>query len=188
MLVLALTMLMFGDAQPVVDCAYDQKALMAEDIHAFDQTMHSGWRTLADKGCMTQAADLIKAWRARHGDLPADLAANVAWHEGQMRAAAGDDSGAITAFSASLSHPDPTFRDYAAATIAFLKRDHAALLAARAALVAEPKPEGWDAAAADYKAHYGETATWPDNLDKVDALIACYDQPYKTAYGCRPKT
>lgn len=180
--------LVAGGAQLKVDCAYDQKALVAEEIHAFDQTMHGGWRILADKGCMTQAADLIKAWRAGHGDLPADQMANVAWHEGQMRAAAGDDSGAITAFSASLSHPDPAFRDYAAATIAFLKRDHAGLLAARAALVAEPKPEGWDAAAADYKAHYGETAAWPDNLDKVDALIACYDQPYKTAYGCGPKT
>ena len=178
--------LAFGDgpAQDVSkrpDCTYDRPALLAEDVKAFDQDMHGGWRPLADRGCLREAADLIAAWRGAHPDLPAEQAMGIAWHEGQMRAAFGDNAGAIVDLSLSLKKPEPEMRDYAAATIAFLKHDRPGLLAARAALVAEPKPEGFDTAAADDK-----TLVWPLNLDVVDGLIACFDKPYKEAYGhCR---
>ena len=100
----------------------------------------------------------------------------IAWHEGQMRAAFGDNTGAIDDLSLSLKSPDPAFRDYVAATIAFLKHDRPGLLAARAALAAEPRPDGFDAAAADAKARYGQVVVWPINLDKVDGLIALLRQ------------
>ncbi len=177
--------LAFGDGSALPDCTYDRPALLAEDVKAFDQDMHGGWRPLADRGCLHEAADLIAAWRAVHTELPADRAMGMAWHEGQMRASFGDTAGAIADLSLSLKHPDPAFRDYAAATIAFLKHDRPGLLAARAALAAEPKPDGFEAAAADAKARYGEAVVWPLNLEKVDALIACFDKPYSAAYGCR---
>lgn len=187
MLVLGLMVLglaVGADALPA-DCPYDRPALLAEDVKAFDEDMHGGWRPLADRGCMREAADLIAAWRGAHPELPADRAMAIAWHEGQMRAAFGDTAGAIADLSVSLQSPDAAFRDYVAATIAFLKRDRPGLLAARAALAAEPKPDGFDAAAADAKARYGDLVVWPINLDKVDGLIACFDKPYKDAYGCR---
>jgi len=178
--------LAFGDARSEA-CVYDQKAFLAEGLEAFDQDVHVGWRSLADKGCLPEAADLIFTWRAAHADLPHDRVMEIAWHEGQMRAASSDTKGAISAMSLELENSDPAMRDYAAATIAFLKRDRAGLIAARARLAAEPKPEGWDAAAADFKARYGQTLVWPDNLDVVDGLIACYGKSYKLAYACRPK-
>ncbi|MGN6366365.1 hypothetical protein [Asticcacaulis taihuensis] len=66
----------------------------------------------------------------------------------------------------------------------FLNNDKPALLAARAQLLAEPKPEGWDEAVAELKAS-GETIQWPLNLEVVDGLILCFDKPYAEAYGCR---
>ena len=177
--------LAFGEGPAPADCTYDRAALLTEDVKAFDEDMQGGWRPLAAKGCTREAADLIAAWRAAHPDLPADRAMGIAWHEGQMRAAFGDNAGAIAALSLSLKSPDPSFRDYVTATIAFLKHDRPGLLAARAALVAEPKPDGFDAAAADAKARYGQVVAWPLNLEKVDGLIACFDKPYKEAYGCK---
>ncbi len=186
---LALGLMVFGlafaEGSTPPDCTYDRPALLAEGLKAFDQDLHGGWRPLADKGCLREAADLIAAWRAAHPDLSAEQAMGIAWHEGQMRAAFGDNAGAIADLSLSLKKPEPEMRDYVAATIAFLKHDRPGLLAARAALVAEPKPDGFDAAAADARAH-GDVVTWPLNLDKVDGLIACFDKPYKEAYGCRP--
>ncbi len=188
MLVLGLMVLglAVGEGSVPPDCTFDRSALLAEDVKTFDGDMHGGWRPLAEKGCMREAADLIAAWRAAHPDLPADRAMGIAWHEGQMRASFGDTAGAIADLSLSLKHPDPAFRDYVVATIAFLKHDRPGLLAARAALAAEPKPDGFDAAAADARARYGDVVVWPINLDKVDGLIACFDKPYKAAYGCRP--
>ena len=75
-------------------------------------------------------------------------------------------------------------RDYAAATVAFLRMTRPALLAARAKLVAEPKPDGWDEAVAELKAS-GETVLWPLNLEVVDGMILCFDKPYAEAYDCR---
>lgn len=162
------------------DCAYDRAALLALDYKGFD---HEGWRPLAaTDGCKQAAADLIRDYREAHANLSVDDRRSLIWHEGQMRAAFGDYAGAIPLFSA--DNPDPAMRDYAAATVAFLKHDKPALLAARAQLIAEPKPEGWDEAVAELKAS-GETIQWPLNLEVVDGLILCFDKPYAEAYDCR---
>lgn len=186
---IALGLVALASGVQAADCSHDDKALLALDYAAFDQDMHGGWRPIAAvKGCEPVAADLIKAWRGAHPALDPDDLATLDWHEGQMRAVFGDYDGAVPLIAVSLGNPDEAMQHYTAATIAFLKRDKSALVAARAALAATPKPEGWDQAAADYKARYGEAPTWPDNLDVVDGLIACFDRPYAEAYGaCRPK-
>ena len=165
------------------DCAYNPAQLLAMDYKAFD---HDGWRPLAAiAGCESKAADLIRDYREAHADLLADDRRSLIWHEGQMRAAFGDYEGAIPLLS--VDNPDPAMRDYAAATVAFLRHDKAALMIARAQLVAEPKPDGWDEAVAEFKAN-GETIIWPLNLEVVDGLISCFDKPYFEAYDCRAKT
>ncbi|MCR6659422.1 MAG: hypothetical protein NVV72_08770 [Asticcacaulis sp.] len=176
----ALGFLAVASSAHAADCQYDHSQLLALDYKAFDQ---DGWRPLADAdGCKQAAADLIRDYRQAHPDLSADDRRSLIWHEGQMRAAFGDYAGAIPLLS--TENPDPAMRDYAMATIAFLKHDKPALLAARTQLIAEPKPEGWDEAVAELKAS-GETIQWPLNLEVVDGLILCFDKPYAEAYGCR---
>ncbi|MGN6366364.1 hypothetical protein [Asticcacaulis taihuensis] len=100
------------------DCQYDHSQLLALDYKAFD---HDGWRPLAaTDGCKQAAADLIRDYRQAHPDLSADDRRSLTWHEGQMRAAFGDYAGAIPLFSA--ENPDRAMRDYATATVAFLKQ------------------------------------------------------------------
>ena len=182
--------LLFAAPAFAADCSYDRPAMLALDLKAFDQDMKGGWRPLADIAeCRPQAADLIKAWREAHAaDLSVDDNQSLTWHEGQMRAALGDYAGAIQLLSVTLNHQDEAMRDYAAATVDFLKRDKPALLAVRQQMTQVPKPDGFDEAAADYEQKYHEKVTWPDNLDVVDGLIACFDKPYAEAYGatCRP--
>ncbi|WP_051081040.1 hypothetical protein [Asticcacaulis benevestitus] len=184
----ALGLLVIAPAVQAADCNYDQALLLSLDYKAFDQNMQGGWRPLAaNKGCEPVAADLIRDFRAAHAELSANDRWILNWHEGQMRASFGDYGNAIPLLAA--DNPDPSTRDYGAATVAFLKHDKPALLAARTKLAAEPKPDGWDAAAADFKTKYGVTITWPSNLDVVDGLINCFDKPYAEAYDstCRTK-
>ncbi|MES3084216.1 hypothetical protein [Sphingomonas faeni] len=84
---------------PPSNCRYDKPAMMALDERAFDQTMTGGWRTLANAGCDAQAADLIAEWRAGHPANPR-TAGLLQWHEGQLRANAGQTARAITLFEA----------------------------------------------------------------------------------------
>ncbi len=182
----ALGLLATAPAVEAAECTYDRDHLLALDYESFDQDKQGGWRPLAAiEDCKPVAADLLRDYRKAHAELPADNRRILSWHEGQMRAAFGDYAGAIPLLS--VDNPDPAMRDYAAATVAFLRHDKTALLSARAQLIAEPKPEGWDEAAADFKAKYGVTITWPDNLDVVDGLINCFDKPYVEAYdaACR---
>ena len=173
-------LLILAPSVQAANCTYDHAQLLAMDYKAFDR---DGWRPLAHTdGCKQAAAELIRDYRESNADLSADDRRSLTWHEGQMRAAFGDYAGAITLLS--VENPDPAMRDYAAATVAFLRHDKAALLAARAKLMAEPKPDGWDEAAAELKAS-GETILWPLNLEVVDGLILCFDKPYAEAYDCR---
>ena len=84
---------------------------------------------------------------------------------------------------------------YVDATIAFLQRDRAALVRARARLAAVPVPP--DQAMPELvkgvlhiQLSNGDIMKlrWPPNIDVVDGLLACYDQPYAQAYRdqCRP--
>jgi len=180
-------------------CEYDQQALLALDEKAFDQDLSGrggGWRAIASTpGCDLAAADLLAAYQAKHPSSSSILA----WHEGQVRASAGQYERAIPLLESARK---PTDQDavgwnyYVDATVAFLRRDRSGLLTAREFLSAVAFPK--DASMPPLKdgiielpAQPGQPTTrmrWPPNIDVVDGLIACFDKPYSEAYKttCRP--
>jgi hypothetical protein len=74
-------------------CSYGKDALLALDEKVFDQDLAGGgWRAVAKiPGCELAAADLPAAYQAAHPGAGLILA----WHEGQMRASAGQSERAI---------------------------------------------------------------------------------------------
>lgn len=166
---------------PAADaCAYDRQRIMALDQRTFDQDRTGGWRLLArNPQCRAVAADLIRDYREAHG-----LSASILfWHEGQMRANAGQTERAIALFDRSR-HAEPDsfgWNLYVDATIAFLRGDRPALQAARDALAARPRPA--DFAPRDSQGR-PVNLTWPPNLNVVDALLACIGRTYAEAYAC----
>ncbi|MFT3762617.1 MAG: hypothetical protein QM761_08410 [Pseudoxanthomonas sp.] len=183
---------------PAADkCAYDKAAMLALDENAFDQDVSNGgggWRAIGNiPGCEIAAADLIAAYKRKHGlDTPI-----LNWHEGQMRASAGQTERAIGLLSAARKDGEPgqeAWNEYVDATVAFLRRDRQGLLRARDRLAQAPIPEGMPPVKDGYmelEVGNGQTMKmrWPMNIDVVDGLIACFDKPYDEAYGgeCRPK-
>jgi hypothetical protein len=142
--------------------------------------MNGGWRAIAQhEECTTIAADLIRDYREAHGSTSTILY----WHEGQLRASAGSTDEAIRLFEKSRKTDDAYgWNLYADASIAFLKHDLPALLAARAALARLPRPKDFDPR--DAKGNV-VNVTWPLNLNVVDGFIRCFNRPYKEAYGCQ---
>jgi hypothetical protein len=140
------------------------------------------------------AADLIAEYRTANAAAlvnghPQQIT-GLNWHEAQLRAANGQTERAIRLFE----HSRVTYMEsdalYSQATVAFLKRDRAALQQARDALAAlPPPPPDFAQAAEDFRRRTGQVATWPSNLGVVDGLIACFDRPYREAYStaCRPR-
>ncbi len=174
-------------------CYVDKAAMLALPVDKFDQDMNGGWRVLGRKDqCLGAAADLIADYRRAHwGELkPSQLHGNY-WHEGQLRAAAGQTQRAIPLLMDGVNPEAPAadFEDYALGTVAFLDHDIAGLKAARDRTAAQPEPDWFKESRAGVKAKYGIDLKWPVNLDELDGLIACFDKPYKEAYGgeCRPK-
>ena len=179
-------------------CAYDKQAFLAMDENAFDQDLAGGgggWRAIGNiPGCERDAASLLAAYRAKHPAAHSVLA----WHEGQMRASAGQYRQAIPLL---LSTRKPASEDvagwnhYVDATVAFLRRDKEALRAARERLVTVPYPQG--AGLPPLKDGYFEVPTqpgqprmrmrWPPNIEVVDGLAGCFSKPYSEASGlsCR---
>jgi hypothetical protein len=101
-------------------CSYDRPAMLALDPAHFDHDLKGGgWRGLGDRpGCAVAAADLLAAYRAAHwGALkPGELHINY-WHEGQMRATAGNGRDAVPLLLAGVASPDKAdFADYALGT------------------------------------------------------------------------
>ena len=154
-----------------------------------------GWRAIANRpGCELAAADLLAAYRAAHPEASALLA----WHEGQVRATAGQYERAIPLLDQDRK---PATQDkagwnlYVDATLALLRRDKPGLPRARQQLAAVPSPEG--AGLPPLKDGYFELPTtagqppvrmrWPPNIEVVDGLVACYGKPYAEAYSaaCR---
>ena len=157
--------------------------MLTLDQKAFDQDLHGGWRELAARpNCKLAAADLIRDYRVAHGSTSSTLF----WHEGQLRAAAGHAAGAIALMEQSRKGSgDKLGWDlYVDATVAFLRRDRIALLAAREALSRVPRPVTFDPRDQQGRPLLVE---WPMNLTVVDALIRCFDRSYAQAYGrtCR---
>jgi hypothetical protein len=170
-------------AQPT--CAYDRDALLALDYETFDQDPQRGWRAVERSGaCQATAADLIAIYRQHHmQELPADSASNLRWHEGQLRAFAGQTDAAVSIFGTTYRGRRDGWDAYVDATVAFLRHDRIGLLASRHRLSLTPKPPNWDEVAADFQRRTGHRIRWPNNLDVVDGLIRCFDKSYREAYS-----
>jgi hypothetical protein len=179
-LVALMTVGCVATAGSAADCTYDRSQLMSLDQHSFDQDMNGGWRAVAKKdGCLVAAADLIRDYRETHSS---GFTSILFWHEGQLRAEAGDYPGAIVLFQRSRLPADtsPGWNEYVDATIAFLNKDRPSFDRAREALATLPKPSGWALDSA------GREMPWPLNLEVVDGLGRCFTMSYKEAYGsCR---
>jgi len=177
-------------------CAHDRARLLALDEHSFDQDFSGGWRAIADKGeeCELVAADLLRDYRLLHKSDSTMLL----WHEGQLRAFAGQYAQAIALMRRSRGTGEEDkggWKAYVDATVAFLGRDEAALEKARKQLAALAPPAGEKLVIKDgyfeVKTPDGQTLSmrWPPNIDVVEGLQNCFDQPYKIAYAmeCRTK-
>ena len=188
---LALAAALGTSAEPpkAPDCSYDRAAMLAMEPDAFDQDLEGGWRTLADRGCHREAADLLAAYAA----LP-KAAGNtmIPWHEGQMRAEAGQYPQAVALMQRTYkpTDTDPGYWNaYVDGTIAFLQRDRAALEKARARLIAIPAPEQIARALKDGRYHFTTAGgqkvdvPWPPNLDVLDGFLRCFDRDYHNAMG-----
>lgn len=173
-----------GEEATADPCVEDRPALMAMDYWTFD-TSAEGMRSVAEKpGCELAAADLVEDFhaqlRATGGPVTMDhegqtiiLSENgeietLYWHEGQLRALAGQTEAAAALFRKSVKPEDESnlgWNDYVRATLAFVEGDRETLLSEREALASEVRP--------------GHEV----NLRVVDGLIACFGRSYEAAYG-----
>ncbi|WP_407071003.1 hypothetical protein [Xanthomonas albilineans] len=184
--------------QVVASCAVDRSTLLALDQQQFDQDVSNGgggWRALAARpGCELAAADLIRDYRKSHPHS-ADVGL-LYWHEGQLRAFAGDSAAAIALMQTSKKPPSQDvagWNPYVDATVAFLAHDRAGFAKARRALKAV-RPSADLPPLQHGMLHMslpdGQTfeIRWPLNADVVEGLARCMDRPYSVAYGpdCRP--
>lgn len=180
---------LFADDSAGTECPTTDAAMMALPMVAFDQS-DGGWRSLDQPGCELATAEVIRLYRQAHGAGVADWGDTLIWHEAQLRAAGGDTEEAIRLMVVSRGKDSPGIRPYTDATIAFLRRDREALLAARAELLTIPMPEQFARASARYAESYPDLPPleWPLNLQIIDGLIACFDKPYREAYSCDLQT
>jgi hypothetical protein len=171
-----------SQSQPSPDvCAFDRAKMLALDEQAFDQDFTGGWRTLESEECWLVAADLIRDYRLAR----APSSKILFWHEGQMRAFAGQTEPAILLFETTREPVNDWFgwNLNVDATIAFLNKDKPALLKARATLAKILKPENVDLTFKDAQGRVVKF-TWPPNLHVIDGFIKCFEMPYDKAYGC----
>ena len=183
------------DTAPIDACAYDNAAMLSLDLRAFDQDLSNGgggWRKIGNiSGCERAAADLINEYRKANPTAKGLLT----WHEGQMRASVGQYAQAIELFEQSRKKSEEDragWNFYVDASIAFLKRDKAALLVSHEQLSKVPAQEG-----TKLKNGYFEIARngapsywmrWPPNIDVVNGFLNCFEKSYDEAYKstCRP--
>lgn len=170
-------------------CHVDEAKPAALTVKDFDQDMKGGSRELEAKGCQSVAADMIKAFRARNTEMPDSERTKLKWHEGQLRAIIDEYRSAIPLLMAGVPENDTIdFADYAFGTVSFLLRDRSGLLAARARLAGAKKPDSFPTSYTVRSGTVTETIpiAWPVNIEILDGLIKCFDQPYRQAYNCRP--
>ena len=144
----------------------EQQASLAYSTFDSQPPPH-GWRHLSAIGCTDAAVSLLTSYAARnlHGLAAAD-AMELSFHIGQVLALAGRENESIAHFERSLGPgASREWRTYVEATLAFLRRDRAALQAARA--------------------DYASVAPGSMRLRFIDGLVACPDEPYVRAVHCR---
>jgi len=166
---------------PQPDCSYDLDAMLALEREAFDQDLPSGgWRGLGNAGCYVEAAELIRAWRHEKRDH----ASILYWHEGQMRAYAGQTKEAIALFRRTYTAPegdgDFGWNFYVSGTIAFLNGDREALTKAIEGLSTVPEPSDNSFTRPDGTV---VKMSWPPNMNVLRGFEECWGKPYKKAYG-----
>ena len=134
----------------------------------FDQTMNSGWRTIAEQNCYKEAAQLITKYIEKHDSTENSLK----WHLFQMEAYSGNYDRALKLENAILINAEQAsankllWNEYVIANIAFLENDLEKLKQQRS-LIAAKKEE-----------HFGNGL----NLKIVDNLINGFGKPYRVAY------
>jgi hypothetical protein len=166
---------------PAHDCSYDLEAMLALDRKAFDQTLpDGGWRSLYERGCYAEAAELIRAWRHEKRDHASILYT----HEGMMRAYAGQTEEAITLLRLTYKPMDEDvnfgWNFYMDGTIAFLKRDRGALDTAIARLQVVPQPQNLPRLV-DPLGKPVEIV-WPPNMNVLRAFEKCWDKTYRVVF------
>lgn len=186
MILLSMFAILFTDQGAPADCRRPDAAMLALPLQDFDQG-DNGWRSLDVEGCELVVAEALARYREINREAQAGQdASTLVWHEGQLRAAAGQTDAAIALMLQGRDEESDAIQPYVDASVAFLRRDRPALLAAHARLMALPVPEAFTRAADRYHATYPDlpTLTWPLNRDKVEGFIACFDRPYREAYVC----
>jgi len=171
---------------PPADCRQADAAMLALPLEDFDQG-DAGWRSLDREGCEAVVADAIGNYRELNREaLAGEDTSTLVWHEGQLRAAAGQTDAAIALMLQGRDEESDAIQPYVDASIAFLRQDRSALEAAHARLMALPVPDYFTRAAERYAATYPDLPplTWPLNRDKVEGFLACFDRPYREAYVC----
>lgn len=171
------------------ECVENKFDYLRLDFESFEQDKDKGWRSVGNiKGCERSAASLLQEYREIMYEQKID---SMMWHEAQLRAAAGDTDHAIYLFSQTKKTNDLSMQLYRDSTIAYLKQDKTALLAARNALAAVPMPDGFAKGVEQFKKQYPDVPapTWPSSLGTVDGFINCFDKAYSEAYSdeCRPQ-
>jgi hypothetical protein len=126
-----------------------------------------GWRALAAIGCTDSAVSLLAQYsEANRIALAAAQRREVAFHTGQVLAMANREQEAIAPLEQALDPDAPAeWATYVKATLAFLRRDAAALQAARAA--------------------YAALAPGSVRLRIIDGFIACPTESYMKAAHCK---
>lgn len=173
-------------------CAIDADrldSLLALPAHAFDQDFAGGWRPYADEpDCQRAAADLIIAYIGHSPHYDAQSHTIIRWHAGQMLAMADEPELAVE-YLGSARSDQVAWNLYVDATIAFLHSDREAAEAARAELATRRPGEEEMEARRQFLASNPRITMpegfveRPQNLDVVDRLLNCWDEPYSRAYG-----
>jgi hypothetical protein len=168
------------------DCRQPDAAMLALPLQDFDQG-EGGWRSLDAPGCEAIVAETIARYREINREaLANEDAGTLVWHEGQLRAAAGETDAAIALMLEGRDGESDAIQPYVDASVAFLRRDRPALEAAYARLMALPVPDYFARAAERYAVTYPDLPPlgWPLNRDKVEGFLTCFDRPYREAYVC----
>ena len=186
MIVISMLAVLAASQGAAAACRQPDAVILALPLHDFDQG-DAGWRSLDKEGCEAVVADAIARYRELNREaLEGEYINNLIWHEGQLRASAGQTDRAIELMLATHAETTESFAAYADATVAFLRHDREALLAARDRLAALPQPDYYRQAVDRFRTTYPDkpVPTWPPNLSFVDGFIACFERPYSEAYGC----
>ncbi|MBI1359793.1 MAG: hypothetical protein GC155_05845 [Alphaproteobacteria bacterium] len=172
------------------ECVPDPAPYLALDWRNFDQGAKPdsdgglrkewGWRDISKKpGCTAATAELMERWSKQHAsELNPSLRNWMTFHTAQLWAASGNRARAIPMIESTYRTDDkPEWTAYLDATLAFLRNDRPGLLAARERLLALPQPADWAKTQAAYRAA-GQEMKWPQNIEAVDQLVACFGHTY----------